>query len=295
MIPELFTIFGIPVYSYGLMLGISFFVANYLLTIEFKRNKLDPNIASTMIILALVFGIAGSRLFSLLENWEDFINHPIEMIFSPGGLTYYGGMLTVIIVFIVYLRKKKLNFLLIGDIAAPALAIAYGIGRIGCQLAGDGDYGLPTRLPWGTIFANGTVKPAHMLSDYMLTHPEVAKQFNYSDLSKTVVASDKFGYITQFDLITKMHPTPIYETIMAALVFAVLWSFRKKNLPLGTIFFSYLILSSIARFFVEFMRLNPNFMFGLSEAQTISVVLFIAGIIGIVYQKKKSKIASSND
>ncbi|HOJ37934.1 MAG TPA: prolipoprotein diacylglyceryl transferase [Ignavibacteriales bacterium] len=286
MIPELFSIGPLTVYSYGLMVAIAFLVSGSLLTKEFQRNTIDQNIASNTIILAIVFGIIGARLFHVFENFSLFLEDPLSMIFSSGGLTYYGGLITVIIALYIYFNKKGLKFLKIADIASPMLALGYGIGRIGCHLAGDGDYGLPTTLPWGTIYANGTVKPSNLLYEYMLNNPTVAQQYNYFELSKIQVAQDKFGIITQFDLITKMHPTPIYEFLVALLIFWILWRVRKNSFKTGSIFYMYLILSGIARFLVEIIRLNPPLIFNLSEAQFISLILIILGIGGLIKNKE---------
>lgn len=147
MIPELFKIGPLTVYSYGLMLGIAFIVASYLLTIEFERKKLNKNFATEITLIAIIFGIVGSKIFSVLESWDDFIADPIGMIFNPGGLTFYGGLLLAIAAIWIYVRKKKIPFAYVADATAPSLAIAYGIGRIGCHLSGDGDYGIPTTLP----------------------------------------------------------------------------------------------------------------------------------------------------
>lgn len=287
MIPELFSIGPLTVYSYGLMVALAFLITGTLLTKEFERNKIDKNIASNTIIISIIFGIIGARLFHIFENFSLFLDNPIAMIFSAGGLTYYGGLITVIIALYIYFKKKGLKFLHVADITSPMLALGYGIGRIGCHLAGDGDYGLPTTLPWGTIYANGTVKPSNILYDFMISHPDYAKQFNYFELSKIHVSSDKFGIITQFDLVTKMHPTPIYEFLVSLIIFWFLWRVRKNIFKTGSIFYMYLILSGIARFLVEIIRLNPDFILGLSEAQFISIILIIVGIIGL-YKNKES-------
>ena len=124
-------------------------------------------------LLAIIFGIVGSKLFDLFENWDRFLEDPIGMAFSPGGLTFYGGLILAIIAIYIYAKRKKIPFLVLADAAAPALAIAYGIGRIGCHLAGDGDYGIPTNLPWGTDYSNGTVPPS-----VMFRGTEIAQQLS---------------------------------------------------------------------------------------------------------------------
>ncbi len=95
-----------------------------------------------IIVLGLIFGILGSKLFDNLEHWDDFIQHPIESILSPGGLTFYGGLILATIAILIYANKKEITIKHLVDAAAPALMIAYAVGRLGCQLSGDGDWGI---------------------------------------------------------------------------------------------------------------------------------------------------------
>lgn len=262
MYPELFKIGPFTVYSYGLMLGIAFIVASYILAKEVERKRLNPEFATEITLLAIIFGIIGSKLFHLFENWSDFLNDPIGMAFSPGGLTFYGGLILATLAIYIYTRKKKVPFPFIADAASPSLALAYGIGRIGCHLAGDGDYGIPTDLPWGTNYENGTVPPSAM--------------FRGSD-----IAQNYPGGIVPDN--TPLHPTPVYEFLGALLIFWILWKFRKKDWADGKLFMFYLVFSGMARLLVEFIRLNPRILFGLSEAQLISIGLMIIGTIGLIY------------
>jgi phosphatidylglycerol:prolipoprotein diacylglycerol transferase len=191
------------------------------------------------------------------------------MAFNPGGLTFFGGLIVAIFAVWIYARRKKIPFLVIADTAAPALALAYGIGRIGCHLAGDGDYGFPTDLPWGTNYENGTVPPSIAFQNFDIAN-------NYPG---GVVPND-----------TPLHPTPIYEFIMGVIIFSVLWKLRKKVWIDGKLFALYLIFAGAARFSVEFIRLNPRLMFGLSEAQLISVFLIITGTGGFIYFTKNTSL-----
>lgn len=265
MYPELFKIGPLTVYSYGLMLGISFIVGSYFLNRQIERKKLDPNIATETTLLAIVFGVAGGKLFHLLEHWKQFIADPIGMAFSPGGLTFYGGLFLAILAIYIYVRRKKIPFLVLADAAAPSLALSYGIGRIGCHLAGDGDYGIPTDLPWGIDYSNGTVPPSAIFNS-----PEMAKQF------PSVLDNFPNGVPDTAPL----HPTPIYEFIVGVIIFYLLWKLSKKDWMDGKLFMLYLILSGTSRLMVEFIRLNPRIMFGLSEAQLISAGLIVIGIAG---------------
>ncbi len=282
MYPELFKIGPFTVYSYGLMLGIAFIIASYILTKEFERRKLNPAIATEITLLAIIFGIIGSKALDLIENWSAFIRDPL-IAFSPGGLTFYGGLILATIAIIIYVRKKKLSFLYIADATSPSLILAYGIGRLGCQLAGDGDYGIPTSLPWGMNYANGTIKPHYALMQYFQDHPALAAKDHYYALSSQVIKTDNYGTITKFDEVIRLHPAPVYEFFLALIIFFILWRFRKKDWTDGKVFMMYLILAGLERFSIEFIRLNPRLLFGLSEAQLISVVMMIIGSLGFYY------------
>ncbi len=268
MYPELFKIGPFTVYSFGLMLGIAFIVSSYFLTKEIERRGLDPDIATQITLLAIIFGIIGSKLLDLIENWNLFISNPIGMAFSPGGLTFYGGLILAIIAIWIYVRRKKIPFLVIADATSPSLALAYGIGRIGCHLAGDGDYGLPTTLPWGTNYQNGTVPPSVAFSN-----PGLLKHFPW--------IAEKFPNGVPNN--TPLQPTPIYEFIMMLIIFLILWKLRKKGWMDGKLFMLYLIFAGVERFIIEFIRLNPRLLWGLSEAQLISIPMMIVGILGFIY------------
>ncbi|RCK71902.1 MAG: Prolipoprotein diacylglyceryl transferase [Ignavibacteriae bacterium] len=268
MYPELFKIGPLTVYSYGLMLGIAFIVASYLLTKELKRKNLNPNLASNITMLAIIFGIAGAKLAHLIENWDAFLYAPLEMIFSAAGLTFYGGFILATIVIIYYLKHKKVKVLKVTDAAAPGLMLGYGIARIGCHLSGDGDYGIPTNLPWAMSYERGTYPPSVAFRDF----PEIVEKYGVNG----VVPDNIF-----------VHPAPLYETLMAVILFLILWKLRKKILVDGKLFMIYLVFAGIERLLVEFIRINPRIFFGLSEAQLISILLIIIGIAGIYILDKK--------
>ncbi len=271
MCPKLFQIGPFPIYSFGVMLALGFLAGSYLLTAEFKRRKLDPDIAGTITFLALVLGVVGSKLLHLLENWPSFIHDPLRMAFSPGGLTFHGGLILAIVGIMWYARKKNIPFLLIADATSPGLILAYGIGRIGCHLAGDGDYGFPTDLPWGTDYSAGTYPPSAAFRDF----PEITSQFPNGIVPDTIPC----------------HPTPIYEFLAAALIAYFLWRIRGRFAVHGMLFSLYLILSGLERLLVEFLRLNPRILFGLSQAQLISLGLIVAGAAGYFYLRRKEPAA----
>ncbi len=296
MIPVLFEIGPLHINSFGLMLGIGYILGSYILSLELKRKKLDPNLASNITIIAVIFGIGGAKILDVIEHTVEYWGTPYlditGQLFSFSGLTWYGGLILGMVAISVYVHRKKIPVLKIWDGLGVALILAYGVARIGCHLAGDGDYGTPTRLPWGTIYANGTAKPTTMLRDYFNRHPEERKEWSYDSLRVIPSRIDRLGYpVNRFDEVTPLHPTPIYETIMGIIGFAILWKLRKRDYPDGKMFMIYLMFASTFRFVVEFLRLQPKLLFGLSEAQLIAIVLFLVGFLGMRYLDRRRQNA----
>jgi phosphatidylglycerol:prolipoprotein diacylglycerol transferase len=281
MIPVLFELGPLKIHSYGLMLGVAFIIGNALMARDFKRRGWNPAIAGTITIIAVVSGIIGAKALHLIENWDDFVRQPSEA-FSPGGLTWYGGFLLGLIAVVWYVRKKGLPLLQFLDILGVALMLSYGVGRIGCHLSGDGDYGVPTTLPWGTIYAEGIAKPTYMLADYFLAHPEERAAWHYDSLRVIPAGLDRLGHpVNRFDQLTPLHPTPIYELLLGILGFGILSALRKRPWPDGALFMIYLMMASAFRFGIEFLRLNPRIALGLSEAQLFSAALAFVGAVGL--------------
>ena len=272
MCPRLLEIGPITIYSYGLMLAIGFIVASYLLSLELKRRQLDPNLAGNITIIALAAGIVGSKIWYLFEHWSSFLADPAGMAFSPGGLTFYGGFLLATLSIYLYIRSKRLRFLTVADSVSPGLMIGYGIARIGCHLAGDGDYGFPTTLPWGTDYSKGVVPPSEAFKNF----PEITSQY-------------PGGVVPDHTL---CQPTPVYELIICAVLFAIMWRYRRRIGGEGKMFSLYLMLAGAERFAIEFLRINPRIFIGLTQAQLIAIVLMIAGAIGW-YLLSKHPIARS--
>lgn len=265
MFPKLFQIGPVPVYSYGLMLGITFIVGNALFARELKRKNMDENIGVTITFLCLIGGIIGSKLFYIIEEWNFGSSNSLtsyftrEILFSSSGLTFYGGLILAILLVIIYAKSKKLSVLEIFDMMAPSAAIGYGIARIGCHLSGDGDYGIPV---------NGTIW----------------EFLGYSYLNGTVPTKE--GVL--------VHPTSIYEFILAIFIFLFLWSKRSKYKTPGIIFGMYLILSGIERILIEIIRINPRVVFGLTQAQIISIIMIIGGSYLLITKLGSPKSAESS-
>jgi phosphatidylglycerol:prolipoprotein diacylglycerol transferase len=280
MIPVLFKIGPLTVHSYGLMLGIAFIIGNALLAADFKRRGWNASHAGTITVIAVVSGLVGAKALHLIENWDQVT---FSDAFSPGGLTWYGGFLLGLAAVIWYVRSKGIPLLQFLDILGVALLLSYGVGRIGCHLSGDGDYGPPTTLPWGTIYAQGIAKPSYALTDYFLAHPDRRAAWDYDSLRVIPAGLDRQGHpMSRFDEQTPLHPTPLYELLLGAAGFFILRAIRKRPWPDGAIFMMYLLLASATRFGIEFFRLNPHLAFGLSEAQLFAVILFLAGLAGFL-------------
>jgi phosphatidylglycerol:prolipoprotein diacylglycerol transferase len=142
------------------------------------------------------------------------------------------------------------------------------VARIGCHLAGDGDYGLPTDLPWGAVYSNGTYPPSIAFSGF----PEIVAKYGVNGVVPDTIP---------------VHPTPVYEFLLGLAGFILILNLAKKARPAGWIFMAYLVFSGASRFAVEFLRLNPRFLLGLSEAQLISALLIAGGIVGMSRLSKK--------
>ncbi len=260
MRPILFEIGGIPIYSFGLMMGLAFLIGNYLLSFELRRKNINPDFANNVILRALIGGIIGSKILYLFENWDSFSRNPFQMAFSPGGLTFYGGFILATILIWQFCKKNNISFYAIADSISPGLLFAYGFARIGCHLAGDGDYGFPTNLPWGTDYSNGTFPPSYAFRGFA----EITSKFPNGIVPDT----------------TLCHPTPFYEFIICTFLFIILWTNRKQDSPVGLVFMKYLILASFERFIIEFIRINDRLILGFSEAQLIALVLITIGTVG---------------
>jgi len=229
-------------------------------------------------IIALVFGLLGAKLFDIFENWSGFVKDPSAYIFSPSGLTMYGGLICAALAIWWYARKHKITFWHLNDAAAPALMMGYAIGRIGCQVAGDGDWGINSDLSQKPGFL-----PNWMWS-YNYPH-------NVNGDGVPIPGCLDAKYCNQ--LPHGVYPTPFYETIFCLILFVILWSLRKKLKVPGTLFALYLMLNGIERFFIEKIRVNNrniNF-FGtyLTQAEVISSLLFISGLILWIWLRRRAK------
>ncbi|MDP4242947.1 MAG: prolipoprotein diacylglyceryl transferase [Bacteroidota bacterium] len=293
MHPVLFHLGPITLYSFGLMMAVAFLTANYFFTKELARRGLDVRIAGQITIIALIGGVAGSKIFFILENWQDFVHDPIGQLFSPAGLTFYGGFLVAMAWIYFYVKRKRLRFSLFADILAPVVLLAYGIGRIGCQLAGDGDYGIPSHAPWAMSYPQGTAKPTVTEIDYFRMHPDERAAWHYDSLASITVGKDELGQrISRFDEVVTVHPAPVYETIFCLIAFALIWRYRVKyETQYGKLFSITLVVMGVERLLIEFIRINPLYA-GLSMAQWISIAMILAGGVALALRRPPSASAA---
>jgi phosphatidylglycerol---prolipoprotein diacylglyceryl transferase len=157
MFPVIFEMGRIKVYSYGLMLALGFIVSGIILRREYKRIGLSPDLGDTVIIAALLGGIFGAKVYSVIEGIKEYGIYSLKDFFSGAGLVWYGGLIGGTIAVVIGIKLKRLPILPVIDIVAPMLLLGYSFGRMGCFLSGDGDYGPPSDLPWAMAFPNGTV------------------------------------------------------------------------------------------------------------------------------------------
>lgn len=291
MYPVIFELGPIKLYSFGLMMAIAFMAANYFFVQELKRRKMDESIAWAITIRALVGGVAGSKLFSILENWSEFMRDPLGQIFSPAGLTFYGGFIVATLLIGLYLRKQKLAFYNFADMIIPTVLLAYGIGRIGCQLAGDGDYGLPSRLPWAMAYPQGTAKVTSTLPEYFEKDSVARTEWHYDEYRAIQTGVDPLGQrITKLDETVTVHPAPVYEALFCIIAFLIIWKRQPKyESQSGKMFYVTLMIMGIERLLIEFIRLNPLYA-GLSQAQWISVVFIILSIVMLTIRYRGNAI-----
>lgn len=225
-------------------------------------------------LLALVYGLAGAKLFDIFENWSSFLQNPAAYIFSPAGLTMYGGLICAAIAIGVYARKHKIGFFALADAVAPALMLAYGIGRIGCHVAGDGDWGIMSDLASKPTF----------LPDWAWSY-----QYPHNVLEEGVPIAGCVGPFCN-QLPAGAFPTPLYEAVACIVLFGVLWGVRKRIKITGQMFSLYLILNGLERFAIEKIRINIKMDllgFHPTQAELIATFLMVLGLALFIWKGRR--------
>src|SRR6202034_2454055 len=227
--------------TFGIMLWLAAVCACLVLHRNFRRWRIDAD-AIGIVAISTVLGVIGAKLWHVFESPQLLMQDPAGMLLDRAGFAWFGGLVAGIIALLWQGRGAGLSKLGMLDLAAPAAAVGYGVGRLGCLISGDGDYGKPTSLPWGMSFPNGLVPTTQ-----------------------------------------RVHPTPIYELLGALFIAWILWRRGSPDnpRPLGQLTGEYLILTGIARFLVEFIRINPRILWGMTNAQfaSLGAIAFGFGLI----------------
>ncbi len=245
---------------------------------EIEKTVHPFELVGNITMIAAISGIIGAKIFHNLENLDSFLADPIGQLMSFSGLTFYGGLIAGAISVIWYAKKYQINIKHLIDSAAPALMLSYGVGRIGCQMSGDGDWGIDNLAP----------KPEWMsfLPDWMWSY-----NFPHNVINAGIPIEGCTGNFCM-QLANPVWPTAFYEVVMSITIFGILWAMRKHIKVPGALFFIYLAFNGIERFFIEKVRINTeyNILGGITQAEIISFCLVLTGIIGTTYLYKIRKI-----
>ncbi len=239
--------------GYGIMMMLGFLVAGWIYAHELRRRGLDPAIAWDTVVLAVLGGLAGSKIYYAIATGH------ISALFSRAGLVWYGGLIGGAAAVWVYMWLRKLPVPVLLDAVSPSLAVGYLLGRVGCFLVND-DYGLPSRLPWAMAFPKGA-PPS--------TAANLREQFH------AVIPAG-----TPPDQVMTVHPTQLYEIVLTFAVFWLLWRWREHRHAAGWLFGAYLVLSSIERIIAEIFRAKDDRILGaFTVAQLLSLGLIAVGAV----------------
>ncbi len=275
----------LPLPMFGLFVGLAVVLASLCLKQELRRLYAAGQIGMAtlsgkgangstmthpqMVVADLAFvvtlaGIVGARIFHILENLDQFFADPSSMIFNRSGLSIFGGLIIGTLAGLICVRRWKLPLRPMLDAVAPAMMLGYALGRVGCQVSGDGD--------WGTV-ANMALKPG-WLPNWFWT-----QSYENNVVGILIPAPG-------------VYPTPLYESVMGFICFALLWSVRKHPFQIGWLFSLYLLLAGIERLLIEQIRINPVLSFvGLhaTQAEFISVAIMALGLVGLVLLSRRAE------
>lgn len=282
MLPELFRLpawvpflGGQPITSFGVMMLLAFLVGGMVLQRELARQNQNPERAWDIVVMAVIGGIIGCRVYFLILNYPRFLEDPFGMIFARSGMVWYGGFLLATVLVVRQIRKHGMPLGRTADAAAPALALAYAVGRVGCFLVGD-DYGRPTDSWVGIPFPRGFP-------------PTTATEM-----------SEKFGIVIDPAMVEKygevlpVHPTQLYEVGMSTLIFFVLRFLGRGRRPAGWLFMAWLAMAGAERFLVEIFRAKDDRFIGvLTVAQIISLGLVAVGVVWMLKLNQRKGASGS--
>jgi prolipoprotein diacylglyceryl transferase len=282
--PQEFILSGRGSWLGGLVLGGLMVYQNY-----YKKNKhklakpvqeeitVHPyQLTANIVLIAALFGIIGAKIFDVLEHLDDLFRDPVGTLFSFSGLTFYGGLIVAAFAVCFYAERKKIPWPHITDAVAPGLILAYAIGRVGCQLSGDGCWGIENPHPMPAWLS--------FLPDWMW-----AFDFPHNVINEGSRIPDCTGNHC-YVLDAPVYPTSFYETVMGLIIFTILWILRKRMVVPGYLFSLYLILNGIVRFLIEGIRVNRQYYIlgvEMTQAQMIAIGIILLGAVGFWYFKKR--------
>ncbi|HST58104.1 MAG TPA: prolipoprotein diacylglyceryl transferase, partial [Longimicrobium sp.] len=268
MLPVLFEIGGFKVTSFGVLIALSFLAAGWLLAHELKRQGEDPEAAWDLAGWAAIAGILGAKFYYLILHFDETALDPWGALAARSGLVWYGGFIGGALGVLFRLHQLKMPVWKVADAVAPALALGYAIGRVGCFLVGD-DYGSPTTAPWAVAFPQGAP-------------PSTAGNLRAFGVDVPAATPDS--------AVLAVHPTQLYETGMTLIILAILFRLRPKLAATpGQLFFVWLALAGVERFIVEIFRAKDDRFFGvISVAQLISIGLVVTGL-AVLYSLNKRR------
>lgn len=239
---------------------------------EVKETQGISHELPAILIYAVLGTVVGGKIFHNLEYLDDFMADPIGQLFSFSGLTFYGGLIVASVFVIRHVRKKGYPLLPFLDVTSMSVIIGYGVGRIGCQMSGDGDWGIinnapkPGWLSWAPDWLWAFDYPNNVLERCNPDPGSYDIPCNWAELGR---------------LAEPVFPTPIYETLMALTIFGIMWFFRKRVVYWGQLFASFLVLSGLERFLIEKIRVNSTYnIFGaeITQAEIISSFMMLCGL-----------------
>jgi phosphatidylglycerol---prolipoprotein diacylglyceryl transferase len=269
-------------------------------------------------MIAAISGFVGAKLFNALETWDQFIADPIGSLISSSGLTFYGGLILATISLYYYTRKWGLNFRQLCDACAPGLILAYGIGRLGCQVSGDGDWGIFNSAYVTNI--QGQAVPAQDSNAFEMAKAQYQSFFNshYQDFKETphksIIRPAALSFMPHWMfaysypnnvnnvgiplagctgdycavLPVPVFPTPLYEFLAGCIIFLILWKLRKKLTKPLDLFGVYLILNGLERYLIEQIRVNTKYNIGAwhpTQAELIAMAIALIGVIMIAINR----------
>ena len=257
----------------GILVGIFFLIIKWYEKNKVKLPKPEEKTfriwphdrVGDIVLYAAIFGFLGAKIFHNLENWGEFVKDPIGNLIAFSGLTFYGGLICATVAIIYFARKHKIGVVHLADAMAPTMMFAYAMGRVGCQVSGDGD--------WGIV--NNNPKPFAWMPDGLWS-----SVYAHNVIGEGVPIKDCVGqYCNQ--LAMPVYPTALYEVIACLLLFGVLWFLRTRIKVAGRLAALYLMFNGIERFLIEKIRVNTKYVdlpFQPTQAEIISLCLFLGGV-----------------